>query len=126
MFDENSLRAEIVNKWGAHGAHVEVFDMLLAEAELWSRKHCEEAVRVEGENLELQRKNDALQGALVDSRAEVGRLESVTQAQTDDAEHLRERLAKLRAEVGRLTSALDAAACSLEVGFPYPPETLDN
>jgi hypothetical protein len=29
MFDEKKLREEIVKTWGEHGAHCEVFDMLL-------------------------------------------------------------------------------------------------
>lgn len=32
-FDESSLRADIVEKWGEHGAHAEVFDIMLAEIE---------------------------------------------------------------------------------------------
>lgn len=29
MFDENKLREEIIKIWGEHGAHCEVFDMLI-------------------------------------------------------------------------------------------------
>lgn len=29
MFDEKKLRQEIVNTWGEHGAHCEVFDLLI-------------------------------------------------------------------------------------------------
>lgn len=31
-FNEDSLRAEIVKVWGEHGAHVEVFDRIVALA----------------------------------------------------------------------------------------------
>lgn len=30
-FDENKLRSEIVKTWGEHGAHCEVFDMMLGK-----------------------------------------------------------------------------------------------
>jgi hypothetical protein len=30
-FDEQSVRCEIVKVWGEHGAHTEVYDMLLNE-----------------------------------------------------------------------------------------------
>ena len=29
VFDENSLRADIVKVWGEHGAHTDVFDHML-------------------------------------------------------------------------------------------------
>jgi len=32
-FDEQALRAEIVDRWGEHGAHVDVYDRALAEIE---------------------------------------------------------------------------------------------
>lgn len=32
IFNEQSLRAEIAKTWGEHGAHMEVFDMLLKKA----------------------------------------------------------------------------------------------
>ena len=32
-FDEHSLRAAIVERWGPAGAHVDVFDHILAEVE---------------------------------------------------------------------------------------------
>ncbi len=33
-FNEASLRADIVKAWGEHGAHVDVFDAILAKASL--------------------------------------------------------------------------------------------
>ena len=33
LFNETSLRADIVQAWGAHGAHVEVFDHMLGMIE---------------------------------------------------------------------------------------------
>lgn len=32
LFNEDTLRAEIVKVWGEHGAHVDVFDHILKEA----------------------------------------------------------------------------------------------
>jgi hypothetical protein len=32
LFNEDSLRAAIVDRWGEHGAHVDVFDMLVTKA----------------------------------------------------------------------------------------------
>ena len=29
MFDEQALRADIADKWGEHGAHIDVFDHIL-------------------------------------------------------------------------------------------------
>ena len=34
IFNTQALRAEIVDTWGEHGAHAEVFDMLVAVARL--------------------------------------------------------------------------------------------
>ena len=34
IFNTQALRAEIVGTWGEHGAHAEVFDMLVAVARL--------------------------------------------------------------------------------------------
>lgn len=30
LFDEHTLRDEIIATWGAHGAHIDVYDMILA------------------------------------------------------------------------------------------------
>jgi predicted RNase H-like HicB family nuclease len=38
LFNETSLRAAIVGVWGEHGAHVGVFDGLLAEMERWRKR----------------------------------------------------------------------------------------
>ena len=32
IFNEQKLRAEIAKTWGEHGAHIEVYDMLLKKA----------------------------------------------------------------------------------------------
>lgn len=32
IFNEQKLRAEIAKTWGEHGAHIEVYDMLLNKA----------------------------------------------------------------------------------------------
>jgi hypothetical protein len=34
MFNEDTLRIDIVKTWGEHGAHVEVFDLMEHEIEL--------------------------------------------------------------------------------------------
>jgi hypothetical protein len=44
MFNEDTLREEIVKVWGEHGAHIEVFDHILAMAK---------------EHLECERSKDA-------------------------------------------------------------------
>lgn len=36
-FNENKLREEIVNAWGEHGVHIEVFDRLLKKKDLLVR-----------------------------------------------------------------------------------------
>ena len=47
VFNEETLRAEIVSKWGEYGAHTEVFDFMVAEI-----KRLQSVVRVANAQLE--------------------------------------------------------------------------
>lgn len=58
MFNEDSLRADIVDKWGPAGAHVDVFDHLL------------------GMVTALKEQRDTLLGVVTELRAEIARLEA--------------------------------------------------
>lgn len=77
VFDEKVLRAAIVEKWGEHGAHAEVYDMLLAEFGNQVLMVCALNRRVaslEGECEIAQKTIKELRACLVESAAKIGKM----------------------------------------------------
>lgn len=66
IFNEDALRQEIIGKWGEHGAHCEVFDMLLAGRDRLRVKVGEQHAALTTANAQLAALREAVKSALDD------------------------------------------------------------
>lgn len=72
VFDEQALRSEIVRVWGEYGAHVEVFDMLIADRDGW--RECAEENRALVAELRAERDEWKARAKASEYDAETARL----------------------------------------------------
>jgi DNA-binding transcriptional MerR regulator len=95
MFNEKTLREEIIKTWGAHGAHVEVFDAILEknktlqdERDLY-KDSCSN-ISTNSINLEkkLREQISTLNNKITDLKKENEMLEKVASRAQDHAEDL--------------------------------------